>query len=161
MDVFYTGCMNMSVPLTPAMVSPARRGHKKETTCGFLLLVNLPLSLRGHGENRRDETAPKRGTAEDFFFRRGSTVCSHAPAYTQCQILCCYTGGSISAGATYPCRATLWHVVTEGTCEFRYSLQFIFVGPVYHNTLTNGAALLSPRGPSLALRAIHLVPHPA
>ena len=27
--------------------------------------------LRGHGENRRDETAPKRGTAEDFFFRRG------------------------------------------------------------------------------------------
>ena len=80
--------------------SPARRGHKKETTCGFLLLVNLPLSLRGHGENRRDETAPKRGTAEDFFFRRGSTVCSHAPAYTQCQILCCYTGGSISAGAT-------------------------------------------------------------
>ena len=46
--------------------SPARRGHKKETTCGFLLLVNLPLSLRGHGENRRDETAPKRGTAEDF-----------------------------------------------------------------------------------------------
>ena len=44
----------------------------------------------------------------------------------------------------YPCRATLWHVVTEGTCEFRYSLQFIFVGPVYHNTLTNCAALLSP-----------------
>ena len=76
-------------------------------------------------------------------------MCSHAPAYTQCQILCCYTGGSISAGATYPCRATLWHVVTEGTCEFRYSVQFIFVGPVYHNTLTNCAALLSPRGPSL------------
>ena len=56
MDVFYTGCMNMPVPLTPAGVSPARRGHKKETTCGFLLLVNLPLSLRGHGENRRTET---------------------------------------------------------------------------------------------------------
>ena len=47
----------------PAGVSPARRGHRKETTCGFLLLVNLPLSLRGHGENRRDETAPKRSTA--------------------------------------------------------------------------------------------------
>ena len=71
-DVFYTGCMNMPVPLTPAGVSLARRGHKKETTCGFLILVNLPLSLRGHGENRRDETAPKRGTAEDFFFRRGA-----------------------------------------------------------------------------------------
>ena len=56
----------------PSGGSPARRGHKKETPCGFLLLVNLPLSLRGHGENRRDETAPKRGTAEDFFFRRGA-----------------------------------------------------------------------------------------
>ena len=83
---------------------------------------------------------------------------AHFSTSTQCQILCCYTVGSISAGATYPCRATLWHVVTEGTCGFRYSLQFIFVGPVYHNTLTNCAALLSPRGPSLALRAIHLVP---
>ena len=68
-------------------------------------------------------------------------MCSHSPAYTQCQILCCYTGGSISAGATYPCRATLWHVVTEGTCEFRYSLQFISAGPVYHNALTCCAAL--------------------
>ena len=76
-------------------------------------------------------------------------MCSHSPAYTQCQILYCYTCGSVSAGATYPCRATLWHVVTEGTCEFRYSLQFIFAGPVYHNVLTNRAALLSPRGPSL------------
>ena len=36
---------------------------------------------------------------------------------------------------------------------------FIFVGPVYYNALKNCAALLSPRGPSLALRAIHLVPH--
>ncbi len=26
-------------------------GHKKEATYGFLLLVNLPLSLRGHGDN--------------------------------------------------------------------------------------------------------------
>ena len=74
---------------------------------------------------------------------------AHFSTFTQCQILCCYTCGSVSAGATYPCRATLWHVVTEGTCEFRYSLPFIFVGPVYHNTLTNRAALLSPRGPSL------------
>ena len=72
----------------------------------------------------------------------GSTVCSHSPAYTQCQILCCYTCGSVSAGATYPCRATLWHVATEGTCEFRYSVQFIFVGPVCNNVLTNRAALL-------------------
>ena len=32
------------------------------------------------------------------------------------------------------------------------------VGPVYCNALTNCVALLSPRGPSLALWAIHLVP---
>ena len=36
-------------------------------------------------------------------------------------------------------------------------VQFILVGAVYNNALTNCAALLSPRGPSLALRAIHLV----
>ena len=37
-------------------------------------------------------------------------------------------------------------------------VQFILVGAVYYNALTNCAARLSPRGPSLALRAIHLVP---
>ena len=33
----------------------------------------------------------------------------------------------------------------------------IFAGAVYHNAQTSCATLLSPRGPSLALRAIHLV----
>ena len=42
--------------------------------------------------------------------------------------------------------------------RIRHLVQFIFVGAVYHNALSNCAALLSPRGPSLALRAIHLVP---
>ena len=89
---------------------------------------------------RRDRS--EKGNGRGFFLPLGSTVCSHSPAYTQCQILCCYTCGSVSAGATYPCRATLWHVATEGTCEFRYSVQFIFVGPVCNNVLTNRAALL-------------------
>ena len=129
----------------------ARRGHKKETTCGFLLLVNLPLSLGGSGANRRPATAAKLGYGSRV------TVAWLSPPFRSSQTAYCYTGRKVYAGATYPCRATLWHVVTEGTCEFRYSLQFIFVGPVYHNTLTNRAALLSPRGPSLALRAIHLV----
>ena len=35
-------------------------GHKKEATYGFLLLVNLPLSLRGHGEICRAETIRER-----------------------------------------------------------------------------------------------------
>ena len=120
------------------------------------LLVNLPLSLGGNGENRRDETAPKRGTAEDFFFRRGAQ-CAPIPlpirstrysAATQAvqspqarHKVNCPQGKRRSPGG-YPCRATLWHVITEGTCGFRYSVQFIFVGPVYHNSLKNRAALL-------------------
>ena len=46
----------------------------------------------------------------------------------------------------------------EGTCECRRLATFILVGPVYNNALTNCAALVSPGGPSLALRAIQLVP---
>ena len=43
--------------------------------------------------------------------------------------------------------------------RIRRLVPFIFVGHVYYNALKNCAALSSPRGPSLALRAIHLVPH--
>ena len=52
-------------------------------------------------------------------------------------------------------RYTAWHL------RIRRLVQFIFVGAVYHNALTICAALLSPRGPSLALWAIHLVPRSA
>ena len=51
--------------------------------------------------------------------------------------------------------------IMDGTYESIYLATFILAGPVYNNALTNHAALLSPRGPSLALWAIHLVPHPA
>ena len=69
-------------------------------------------------------------------------MCSHVETYSQCQIPFCYTGGLLCAGATYPCRANPWHVVTHGTCEFRCLVQFILVGAVYHNALTNCATLL-------------------
>ena len=62
--------------------------------------------------------------------------------YSQCRIHYCYTGGFVSAGATYPCRATRWHVIPHGTCDFRRLIQFILAGPVYHKALTNCAALL-------------------
>ena len=125
----------MPVPLTPAGVSPARRGHKKETTCGFLLLVNLPLSLRRHGENRRDETAPKRGTAEDFFFRRGAqcapiplpirsarySAATHAVPSPQARHkVNCPKGKRRSPGG-YPCRATRLRIIMDGTCELHLS----------------------------------------
>ena len=93
-DVFYTGCMNMPVPLTPAGVSPARRGHKKETTCGFLLLVNLPLSLGGSGANRRPATAAKLGYGSRV------TVAWLSPPFRSSQTAYCYTGRKVYAGAT-------------------------------------------------------------
>ena len=74
--------------------SPARRGHKKETTCGFLLLVNLPLSLREPDTDRRPATASKMGNGSRV------TVAWLSPPFRSSQIAYCYTGGSISAGAT-------------------------------------------------------------
>ena len=62
--------------------------------------------------------------------------------YSQCQIHYCYTCGFIFAGATYPCCATRERVMIDSTCEFRRSVQSILAGPVYHNALTNRAALL-------------------
>ena len=50
----------------------------------------------------------------------------------------------------------------EGTPPYGNIHQYaISAGSVCNNALTNCAALLSPRGPSLALRAIHLVPRSA
>ena len=69
-------------------------------------------------------------------------MCSHFLTYSQCQIPYCYTCGFICAGATYPCCATLWCVVTHGTYEFGARHSLSFVGAVYHNALTNCAVLL-------------------
>ena len=85
-------------------------------------------------------------------------MCSHVPTYSQRQINYCYTCGFIYAerGITVP-RNSLTRY-TARHLRIKRLVQFILVGAVYHNALTNCAALLSPRGPSLALRAIHLVP---
>ena len=54
----------------------------------------------------------------------------------------CYTGGLLCAGRDIPVsrnsltRYTAWHL------RIRRLVQFIFVGAVYHNALTNCAALL-------------------
>ena len=60
---------------------------------------------------------------------------------SQGQITFCYTCGLVSAGATYPCCATLWHVVTHGTYELSVWYNLSFAGPIYHNALTSCAAL--------------------
>ena len=153
------------------------RGQKGRDTCGFPSSLNSYLSLI-RTARRQSESGDRFGIGErqsgyscvgtritrpllDLYAVLRCRSATHTGNSTQTRHkVNCPKGKRRSPGG-YPCRATLWHVVTEGTCGFRYSLQFIFVGPVYHNTLTNCAALLSPRGPSLALRAIHLVPHPA
>ena len=69
-------------------------------------------------------------------------MCSHAETYTQCQIPFCYTGGFIYAvgGMTVPpdffARYTARHL------RIRRLILFIFAGAVYHNALSNCAALL-------------------
>ena len=69
-------------------------------------------------------------------------MCSHAETYSQCQIQYCYTSGLLCAGRDILVsrnsltRYTAWHL------RIRRLVQFIFVGAVYHNALTNCAALL-------------------
>ena len=52
---------------------PTRQGHKKETTYGFLLLVNFPLSLGESGADQRPATAAKKGNGRGFFLCYGRT----------------------------------------------------------------------------------------
>ena len=86
-------------------------GQKGRTTCGFPSSLNSYLSLRGHGGNRRTATASKKGERQRIF----SSV-SFA-AYSQGQIVFCYTGRLLPAGATYPCRAIRERFVIDSTCE--------------------------------------------
>ena len=122
-----------------------------------------PLSLRGSGADCRHVTAAKKGTAEDFFsaadelpsefvllsnlFAGSDSVLLHRPESLRRR------GIAVPRNSLARCNAR--HL------RIRRLILFIFAGAVYHNALSNCAALLSPRGPSLALRAIHLVPHPA
>ena len=101
----------------------------------------------------------KMGTAEEFFYRRGAQ-CAPMPRHIRSVGYCSATQAVYSEQAQHNSVAQLVSLeFTDSTCECRRLVQFIFVGAGYHNALSNCAALLSPRGPSLALRAIHLVPH--
>ena len=52
---------------------------------------------------------------------------------------------------------TFLHVIPYSTYADKWCISDKSAGAIYNNVLTNCATLLSPRGPSLALRAIHLV----
>ena len=80
----------------------------------------------------RSETGVRQRIFSSVFF----ATCS------QCQIPYCYTYGQLYAGCgiTVPhnslTRYTAWHL------RIKRLVQFIFVGPVHHNALTNCAARL-------------------
>ena len=119
--------------------------------------LNSHFLLGESGADCRYVTAAKRGTAEDFFYRRGAQ-CAPMSKTIRSAGYRSATHTGYSAQAQHNSVAQLVSLeFTDSTCGFRRLVQFILVGAVYHNALTNCAALLSPRGPSLALRAIHLV----
>ena len=119
--------------------------------------MNHPFSLRGHGEICRAETIRERQ-------RIFSTVGEHS-------VLPCRDLFAVSDTALLHRSATLRRVrhnsaaqlvsldITSSTCEDKLYRMPKFAGAVCYNVLKICAALLFLRGPSLALRAIHLVPH--
>ena len=116
--------------------------------------MNLPFSLKGLGADgrlRKQEKEYGRG----FFL-----PCLSQPIRSVGYITA--TQAVLSPQARHTRVAQLVSLeVTDSTYESIYLVAFILAGPVHHNALTNCAAQLSSRGPSLALWAIHLVPHPA
>ena len=104
--------------------------------------MNHPFSLGGSGEDCRHVTAAKRGTAEDFFYRRGAQ-CAPMPKPIRSAGYRSATHTGYSAQARHNSAAQVVSLeITDSTCECRRLVQFIFVGAVYHNALTNCATLL-------------------
>ena len=112
-------------------------------------LVNLPFPLEGLAQTRDRRPLRNWNTAEDF-----SSVCFST--YSQCQIPYCYTYGLLYAGATQgelpegqekvpwgiPVLRNSLTRYTARHLRIRRLVQFIFADPIYHNALTNCAALL-------------------
>ena len=149
-----------AVRTTGRFTAPAAAG-KRADTCGFYPLNSrFPLFL-SLAQTRDRRSLRNRGTAEDFFYRRGAQCAPMSLPVRSVRFLAATHTGS-STQAQHNSVAQLVSLeFTDSTCECRRLVQFIFVETVRNNALTNRAALLSPRGPSLALWAIHLVPHPA
>ena len=81
---------------------------KRVDTCGFYPLNSrFPLFL-SLAQTRDRRPLRNRGNGRGFFYRRGSTVCSHVSTDSQYRIPYCYTDGLLCAGAAYLCRATRW-----------------------------------------------------
>ena len=91
-----------------------------------------PLSLRGSGADCRHVTAAKKGTAEDFFYRRGAQ-CAPMPKPIRSAGYRSATHAGYSAQAQHNSVAQLVSLeFTDSTCEFRRLVQFILADPVYY-----------------------------
>ena len=112
------------------------RGQKGRDTCGFPSSLDSYLSLVCQSDaNQRPATAPKN--------RNGSRVTSAylSPPFRSSQIAYCYTCGLINAecGITVPHNSLTRYTVRH--LRIKRLVQFIFADPIYHNALTNCAAL--------------------
>ena len=84
-------------------------------------------------------TAAKRGTAEDFFYRRGAQ-CAPMSRHIRSVGYCSATQAVYSAQARHTRVAQLVSLeIMDGTYESIYLVAFILAGPVYNNALTNCA----------------------
>ena len=148
-----------AVRTTGRFTAPAAAG-KRADTCGFYPL-NSRFPLFPNPAQTRDRRPLRKGERQRIL----STVGAHNVRpflylYAVSDFVLLHRRvhlrrRDITVSRNSLTRYTAWHL------RIRRLVQFIFVGAIYHNALTICAALLSPRGPSLALRAIHLVPRSA
>ena len=104
--------------------------------------LNSHFLLGESGADCRHVTAAKRGTAEDFFYRRGAQ-CAPMPKPIRSAGYRTATQAVYSAQAQHNSVAQLVSLeIMDGTYESIYLVAFILAGPVYNNALKNRAALL-------------------
>ena len=91
---------------------------KRVDTCGFYPLNSrFPLFL-SLAQTRDRRPLRNRGTAEDFFYRRGAQCAPMSRAIRSAGLPYCCTDGLLCAGAAYLCRATRLRVVMDSNYEF-------------------------------------------
>ena len=107
----------------------------------ILLGLHLPLFL-GLAQIRDRRPLRKRGTAEDFYYRRGAQCAPISlPLRSAGFRTATHTGYSAQARHTRVAQLVSLDM-TDSTCEFIYLEPFSRAGAVYYHMPTNCAALL-------------------
>ena len=104
---------------------PSRQRHKKETTCGFLLLVNHSLSLRKHGEICRAETIKERQLGYS---------CVYFAIYSQfTDSVLLHISANLRWVRHNNAAQLVYLAIIDGTCEFHLSVNSYLLTPNLHN----------------------------